>query len=462
MPGSCSAAGAAPRLVSLQACAGAGHRLCDFANLEVVAHLTRGIEALGGLPQSRQRDEQELMLQVALVAPLWATRGFGSVEAERAARRAVELSRQGGTDTPAHFRALYGLAYAHLIRGDLRGARPLAEQMLDLAERLKDPELLGYAHFEMGCELLWSAELAAARRHLEQGIAVYDPEWGRSAASRYAFNCGSNCHSFLGRVLWHLGYPDEALRHAGQAIALAQEVFHTFSQGVARNWTTELLQLRGEIERARDMAEDLLGFATEQGFPFLAARARGIGGWALVRQGQPEEGIAQMRAGLLAYRATGAELESSHWLGLLAEASCDAGCAKEGLRTVAEALDHIGQTGIVYYEPELHRLRGELLLRSDPADALQAEACFHRALEIARRQQAKSWELRAATSLARLWGDCGRGEEARQLLAPVYDWFTEGFDTADLQDTKALLADLAQALRPQFLSLALSVNGRIR
>ena len=168
-----------------------------------------------------------------------------------------------------------------------------------------------------------------------------------------------------------------------------------------------------------------------------------MGGWALVKQGQPDEGIAQLRAGLMAYRATGAELESSHWLGLLAEASCDAGRAEEGLRAVAEALDHVDQTGIVYYEPELHRLQGELWLCCDPADALKAEACFHRAVEIARSQQAKSWELRAATSLARLWGEEGRRAEARDLLAPVYDWFTEGFDTADLRRAKALIDRLA-------------------
>jgi predicted ATPase len=408
-----------------------------------IANLTRGIRLLDSLPQSRQRDEQELILQVALVAPLWATRGFGSVEAERAARRSVELSGRGGTDTPEHFRALYGLAYAHLIRGDVRGSRPLAEEMLDLAERLQDPELLGYAHFEMGCELLWSAELTAARQHLEEGIAVYDPQWGRSAASRFAFNCGSNCHSFLSRVLWHLGYPDEAVRHSGQAIAIAEEVSHPFSQGVARWWTTGLVQLRGEIKQTREMAEDLLEFTTEQGFPFGAAHAQVMGGWALVKQGQPDEGIAQLRAGLMAYRATGAELESSHWLGLLAEASCDAGRAEEGLRAVAEALDHVGQTGIVYYEPELHRLHGELWLCCDPTDALKAEACFCRALEIARSQQAKSWELRTATSLARLWRDQGKRAEARDLLAPIYGWFTEGFGTPVLQEARALLEELA-------------------
>jgi predicted ATPase len=177
--------------------------------------------------------------------------------------------------------------------------------------------------------------------------------------------------------------------------------------------------------------------------PFFRAHAIVLRGWALVGQGQSEEGIGQLHEGLVAYRATGAELESSHWLALLAEAYRDTGQPEEGLPVVAEALEHVAQTGIVYYEPELHRLEGELRLRRDQADAQKAEACFHRAVEIARSQRAKSWELRAATSLARLWGEQGRRADARKLLAPVCGWFTEGFDTADLKDAKTLLTELS-------------------
>jgi predicted ATPase len=299
----------------------------------------------------------------------------------------------------------------------------------------------------MGCELLWSAELVAARAHLEQGIALYDPEWGRPASTRFAFNCASNCHSFLTRVFWHLGYPEQALRHEAQAIAIAGDISHPFSRGVALSWTTALHQLRGETRRTQELAETLLAFATEQVFPFLVAHAMVWRGWALVKHGQNEEGIAQLRQGLVAYRATGAELESSHYLGLLAEACRDTGETEEGLRVVAEALDHVAQTGIVYYEPELHRLEGELRLCQDPADAQEAEACFQRAVEIARTQGAKSWELRAATSLARLWRKQGKRAEARDLLAPVYNWFTEGFDTPVLQETKALLEELGEPAR---------------
>jgi class 3 adenylate cyclase/predicted ATPase len=422
----------------------AGERATErSANLEAIAHLTRGIEALDGLPQTPRRDAQELDLQAALVTPLWASRGFGSAEAERAAGRAVELAPRAGTDTPAHFRAIYGLYYAYLMRGNLRAARPLADQLLDLAGRLRDPELLAYAHFEMGLQRLWSAELSDARLHFERGIALYDPQWGRAAASRHAFDCASNCHSFLTRVLWHLGYPDEALRHSEQAIAIARDVSHPFSQGVALSWTTALHQLRGEIRQTRELAEALLAFATEQVFPFLAAHAMVFRGWALVKEGEREKGIVQLRTGLAAYRAAAGELESSHWLGLLTEACWDAGQTKEGLRVLAEALGHVARTGIVYYEPELNRLQSELYLYRDPSQAQKAEACARQAIEIARGQGAKSWELRAATSLARLWGEQGRRVEARELLAPIYGWFTEGFDTADLREAAALLAELA-------------------
>jgi predicted ATPase len=204
-----------------------------------------------------------------------------------------------------------------------------------------------------------------------------------------------------------------------------------------------LHQLRGEAGRTEELADADLARATEQVIPFFAAHAMVLRGWALVERGQPEEGIAQLRGGLAAYRATGAEIERSHWLALMAEACRHTGQTKEGLGVVAEALDHVAQTGIVYYEAELYRLEGELRLRVDAADEQRSETCFRRAIEIARKQRAKSWELRAATSLARLWSEQGRRTEARDLLAPIYGWFTEGFDTADLKAAKALLAELA-------------------
>jgi class 3 adenylate cyclase/predicted ATPase len=426
----------------------AGERALDrSANPEAIAHLTRGMRLLDGLPQSRQRDQHELVFQAALLAPLWHVCGVGSAEAERAHRRALELCERAGPDTSAHCRALFLNSNFYVVRGDLRRGRPFAEQSLALAERRQDPELLAYAHEIMGCQLLWPAELVAARAHFERGIALYNPEWGRPASSRHGFNCAANCHSFLTSVCWHLGYPEQALRHSGQAFAIAEDVSHPFSRGCALKWTAALHQLRGETRRTQELAETLLAFATEQVFPFLVAHAMVWRGWALVEQGQSGEGIAQLRQGLVAYRATGAEIESSHYLALLAEACRYTGRTEEGLRVIAEALGHVAQTGIVHCEPELRRLEGELRLCPDPPDEQNAEACFRRALEIARKQQAKSWELRSATSLARLWRKQGKRADARDLLAPVYNWFTEGFDTPVLQEAKALLEELGASRR---------------
>ena len=413
------------------------------ANPEAIAHLARGLELLTTLPETPQRDKQELMFQVALVAPHWASKGYASQGTERAATRALELCRQVGTDTPEHFQVLWALAAFYMVRGELRTGWRLGEQCLQLAERQQDPGLLGYAHFLMGDLLFWFGELMAARAHLEQGIALYDLERDRAAASRYGFDYGMACHSFLGRVLWHLGYPDQGVTHSEKAIAIADEVSHSFSKAQAISWAAALHQLRREVKRTQELADEDLALTTEQIFPFFAAHAMILRGWALVEQGQGGDGIARLREGLTAYRATGAEIERSHWLGLMAEACGKTGQIEKGLRVVSEGVVEIQQNGIRYYEAELNRLEGELRLSLDPADESRAEACFRRAIEIARAQQAQSFELRAAMSLGRLWLRQNKREDARGLLAPLYGWFTEGFDTADLIAAKALLAELS-------------------
>ncbi|MBV8334257.1 MAG: AAA family ATPase, partial [Alphaproteobacteria bacterium] len=417
----------------------AGERAVSrFANLEAVTHLSRGIEVLKTLPEGPERDEQELVLQVALITPLWSSRGFGSPQAERAATRALELSRQIGADTPAHFWAVFGVAFFYHVRGMISPGRELSEQSLNVAERLQDPELLAYGHFGLGDVIFWFGELTSARAHLEQAITLYDPEWGRAAAFRHGVDSASNSRMFLARVLWHLGYPDQALSCSQEAIQIAEGTSHPFSLSAVLSWAAALHQLRGEVGRTRDAAEIGLALATEQIIPFFAAQAMVLRGWALVEQGQ-REGIARLREGIDAYRATGADLESPHWAALLAEACGKAGQTKEALRVVREALTEVERTGIRYHEAELHRLEGELRFGFDKAEA---EACFQRAIAVARAQQAKSFELRAATSLARLWQRRGQRAKARDLLAPVYDWFTEGFDTADLKEAKALLDEL--------------------
>jgi predicted ATPase len=422
----------------------AGERAIErSANREAVAHLTRGIEVLKTLPGSPERDEQELMLQVSLAAPLMASKGWGNPDVEPVVTRALELCRQVGNDSHEHYRALFALAAFYALRGNLRIGYEFAEHGLRQAERMQDPQLLGYSHHVIGNILYWSGELAAARAHLERGIAVYEPERDRAAALGYGFTIGVACHSYLGRVLWHLGYPDRAVAQHNLALADAAGASHPMSEAYALVSAALLYQLRREVPRAHELADATLALATERGFPFIAALAMILRGWALAEEGRHEEGIARLREGLTAYRATGAENERSHWLALMAEACDAAGQIPEGLRAIAEAFGKIEQTHTEDYKAELYRLEGKLRLRLDPPDDDRVEASFRRAIETARAQEARSFELRAATSLARLWRGQGKATEARELLAPIYGWFTEGFDTADLIEAKALLDELA-------------------
>jgi predicted ATPase len=413
------------------------------ANLEAVAHLTRGIAVLNTLPESAPRDERELVLQVALERPLMASRGLGSAEAERVANPALALSRRVGADTPAHFWALHEASNLYAARGELRLALDLGEQLLGLAERLQGAELLAYGHFDVGDILLWFGELVPARTHLERAVALYDPQWGGPATTRRGFNCGSNSLAFLGRVLWHLGYPDQALVCSERAVAIAEQASHPYSLSMTLSWTAALHQLRGEAGRTREVAERDLVLATEQIFPFWAAYAMVLRGWALVEEGRYEKGIARLREGVDAHRATGAIVLSSSWLTLLAEGCGKAGRTEEGLDILGEALAEVERTGIRYHVAEMHRLEGELRLGFDEE---RSEACFRRAIGVARAQQAKSWELRAALSLAHLWQRQGKLDQARDLLAPIYGWFTEGFELPDLTAARSLLAELAETV----------------
>jgi predicted ATPase len=247
------------------------------------------------------------------------------------------------------------------------------------------------------------------------------------------------CHSFAAWTLWFLGYPDQGLVQNDEAVILAQQIDHPFSLCVALINAALSHQYRQEGQAAQERADAAITLATAQGFPLWRAVGSLMRGWALAHQGQVKEGIEQINQGLIALRATGAEMRRPYFLALLAEAHGTLGEPEAGLKVLVEALVHVEHTGDRYYEAEIHRLKGELLLQQHLDNQAEAEACFHKALDIARSQQAKSFELRSATSLARLWQQQGKRQEAHDLLAPVYGWFTEGFDTADLKDTKALL-----------------------
>jgi predicted ATPase len=243
-------------------------------------------------------------------------------------------------------------------------------------------------------------------------------------------------------TLWLLGYPDQALERGNEALTLAQHLEHPFTLARGLSYTTLLHQWRREWQVVSERADTALTVATKHKVALVLAVGPIMRGWALAMQGQGAEGLTQLRQGLDAYRATGAEFQRPHFLSLLAEVHRSLGQPKAGLTALSEALTLVEKTGERYYEAELHRLKGELLLQQATPEVSHAETCFQQALDIARCQQAKSLELRAVMSLSRLWHQQGKRDKAHDLLAPIYGWFTEGFDTADLQEAKALLAAL--------------------
>jgi predicted ATPase len=410
--------------------------------MEAISHLTRGLELLKALPDTPDHRRQEFLLHIALGAPLIATKGHGALEVEHTYSRALELCRQVG-EAPQLASALLGLWRFYTVRGELRTAHELAEQLVTLAQNLRDLGLLLEAHLSLGITLFYRGELPLARIHLEQAIALYDPQQHRAHAFIYGQDSGMASLSYVARALWLLGYPDLALQRSQEALTLVRELSHPFSLAFALHFAAKLHQLRRETQPVQERIEAVMTLSHEQRFQFFSAVGTILRGWALAEHGQLEEGIAQMLQGLAAHRVTGAELDRPHHLVRLAEAYGKAGQVDEGLAIMGEALAVMHKHGECYYEAELYRLKGELLLKQPAPDEQQSETCLCQALDIARRQQAKSLELRAAMSLARLWQRQGKRKEARQLLAEIYGWFTEGFGTADLQEAKALRQALA-------------------
>jgi TOMM system kinase/cyclase fusion protein len=421
----------------------AGQRAIErSANLEAIGHLTTALDVLTTLPDTPERTQHELTLYTALGVPLRATKGFGAPEVGQVYARARALCQQV-EETPQLSPVLRGLWEFYELQGALQTARELGEQLLTLAQHVREEDLLLVAHHVLGDTLVWLGEFAGARAHLEQGMALYHPQQHRSHAFLYGYDSGVHGLSFGAWALWYLGYPDQALRRVHDALTLAQEVSHPFSLGFALAFAAWLHQLRREGHAAHERAAALIALATDQAFPFWDSWGTVLRGWALAEQGQCAEGIAQLRQGIAAWRATGAALQLPYYLALLVEAYGKAGQAEEGLRVLAEALTAVHKTGERQHEAELYRLKGELLLKQDVPDEQEAESCLRQAVDVARQQQAKSLELRAAMSLSRLWQYQGKRVRAHDLLAPIYGWFTEGFDTTDLQEAKALLDVLA-------------------
>jgi class 3 adenylate cyclase/predicted ATPase len=413
-------------------------RLC--ACREAIAHFSKGLELVKTLPDTPERAQQELDLQFALGISVQVIEGYGSPEAGRAYARAVELCQQIG-ETPQLLQALEMPSAVHLMRAEHQKARELIERKLSLAQRLGDPMQVDICHWQLGLVSVQLGELIPARERFERGIAWYDPQQHLSLTFRYGVSPGVSCLAWLSWALWLLGYPDRALERSQEALALAQELDHAHTLVFALTVGAYPHAFRGEIQASKEQAEASVRISTEQGFAFFQAVGTFSLGWLQVQEGQVEEGIAQMRQSIADQRTTGAKVQIPHYLALLAEAYGEAGQTEDGLSVLAEALEAAQSTGERYYEPEIHRLKGELLLMQGEAEA-EVEASYRQAIQVAQQQQAKSLELRAATSLSRLLQKQGRKEEARQMLEEVYDWFTEGFDTADLKEARALLEEL--------------------
>jgi predicted ATPase len=422
----------------------AGQRaLQRSAHAEAIAHFRKGLALLKIVPDSPARARQELGLLVALGPALMVAKGWGAPEVEPVYARARELSQQV-EESPELFPVLWGLWRFYFVRAEYQTARDLAEQCLSLAQRVHDTALLLLAHQVLGATVYYRGEVTLGRVHLEQGLALYDPQEHRPLAVRYGLDLGVWCLSYVAHPLWLLGYPDQALQRSREALTLAQELSHPVSLAAALFYRAITHHLRRESDAVQACAEAAIALASEQGFALYLAVGTAMRGWALSVQGHAEEGMTQLRQGMAALQAMGGvKLDSTRYLGMLAEAHDRMGQAEAGLRLLAEALRVADTTGEHFYKAELCRLKGDLLLAQSSAQGEEAEACFRQALDIARQQQARSWELRAATSLARLWQQQGKRVEARELLAPIYGWFTEGFDTADLREAQALLDALA-------------------
>jgi tetratricopeptide (TPR) repeat protein len=432
------------------------------AHTEAISELSAALDLLLTRPETRERAAQELTLRLALGPALGAAQGFTVPAVEQHYSRARALCEQLG-DTPQRFPVLRGLWGFYAIRSETRTAQVLVEEYLQLAEQANEAGGLLQAHLAVGFTCLIRGDLVRARAALEHGIALYQPQHQALTPLYGGFNPKVWSLAVLAYVLWVLGYPEQARTRSDEALQLAQELAHPFTVAVVFYWVVCVPLERGEGRVAQERADALVALASEHGFPEYAVWGTVLRGGALITQAQWAEGVAQVQQSLEVYAL---ELWRTVYLAWLARGYGEIGQGEDGLAAVAEALRLVEKNDERMYEAEVYRLKGELTLaqsgvrrpvsdvkissESQETDSRpvtadpqgEAEACFLKAIDIARQQQAKSWELRATMSLARLWQSQGKGREAHQMISEIYNWFTEGFDTKDLQEAKALLEEL--------------------
>jgi class 3 adenylate cyclase/predicted ATPase len=412
------------------------------AHAEAISYFRKGLELLQRVPDTAECLQRKLSLYTLLGRTLKDVRGYGDPEVEQAYTRARELCRVIG-EAPQLFSTLLGLSIYFVVRAELQTARELGQQLLDMAQRIQDSVLLVEAHYALGVTCFWMGEFDPARNHLEQGIEQYDPHRHHSHIMLFGQDEGVVCLCRAALALWYLGYPDQALTRGTEALTLAQQLSHPASLAYVLYWLAFLYHQRRDLQKTQEWTDASITLSTERGFAYWPPLGMILQGWVLSEDRSVSEGIHRIRHGLAALQATGNEIQRAYSLGLLANGYKQLGQISEGLTVLDDAFAAVDKTGGRWAEAELHLIKGELLMRQGTSSAPQAEICFNQAFVVARSQSAKSLELRAATSLSRLWQRQGKRKEARQLLAKIYGWFTEGFHTADLKAAKALLDELA-------------------
>jgi class 3 adenylate cyclase/predicted ATPase len=418
------------------------------ALVEAAAQFTRALDQIATLPATPALRREQIKLQVALITPLMYIKGYSAPETKVAAERArlmIEQAERLGEppeDPLLLFSVLYGFWYANLValNGDV--ACDLAAQFLALAEKQGATIPLMVGHRLVGSSSHYTGDMIRGRAHYDQALALYDPAKHRLLAARFGQDIRVMVLSLRSAVLWLLGYPDAALADVDRALRDAREIGHAPSLMYA-NWTVFTQILLGNYAAAKAQADELVALAEEKSAPFWKAFGGIVQGEVLARAGKASDAVHWITSGIAAYRSTGATLGIPAYLSYLITAYADLRQFDEALRCIDEASAAIEKTKERWFEAEINRIAGQVALMGPENDDVKAEAHFERALSVARQQQAKSWELRAAMSLARLWRSQGKVQQARELLAPAYGWFTEGFDTRDLKEAKALLEELA-------------------
>jgi predicted ATPase len=419
------------------------------ALVEAAEQLTRALDQIATLPGTPALRREQIKLQVALITPLIHVKGYAAPETTATAERARLLIEQAETlgeppeDPLLLFSALYGIWIANYVAFNGDAMRGLAAQFLARAERQRTRAPLLIAHRIMGISLSGTGDIAEGRAHFDQAIALYDPAEHRPLATRFSVDSGVSVLSYRSWALWFLGYPEAALADSDQAISDAREI------GQAATLMYALLHVSfthihcGNYATATGVLNELTGLAGEKGALFWKAHGTAQQGCLFGLIGKASNAVERLTSGITAFRLTGSTSWMPTRLSYLAKAYADLGQFDEASRYIGEAMTAVDTMKERWWEADIYRMAGEIALMSSEPDAARAEAYFDRALAVARAQQAKSWELRAAMSMARLWRDHGKRDEARELLAPVYGWFTEGFDTLDLKEAKKLLNELA-------------------